>query len=717
MGDPSAQPDRPSPAKGRAHDYSLTPVKTQSRGGFGWTWIATLALCAVLWPLLTLAVINHYTDTTTNFIHELIERKDVALARHPPAAGGRYVIIGGSDALFGIDAEQLQRRSGVPVVNGATHAALGIEYTLDRAKRILRPGDTAIIEFAYGMWSDPAGDFGQYEFDYFTTYDKGYFLRMPPVRAIKALYGVPLGKYRDSIRYWREYRKGRHFDWRHMYAVATMDANGDLRQEVIGSFAAPTTGIPFSATPPARTLAAFEAFCDWARVNNVKLCHTWPTYVRPEKMSAAAATPPAWMTDLLNRQDVTQLDHPADTLYPIDWFYDTDKHLNSAARRVRTAALGDRLGFSAIGPGAEPWMWLMATPDAGLAPLSNWPERQGPVRPTYLVQWHDPATGAMTAELIVDAVHAGVDVFYDDLSAEPALALAGLGHRIDAEQRVNLAGFLARHEGKVALVTRNTGVAWSASATTGLPPALASALGKSEPFAALVGIGADATVSRVAPSLVGRASDLTAIPGPRLDLDARPGNGILRINQRDAAPAASGVRVAVLDPAAGLLVDGATFPDESSTVVVLRRRQVALEPPPTPTVGVDPTTMIATGSAAPTVRYDGPSTTILPGAAEGVWGLSIPDHAPDAALILDLSSQAGRRYTLGVFTNRPELFDYLPATRSILCDGRTPIVALRWKLRPGATFAPGDYALAGLSVAPGTPPVTVDRLRTLDFSQ
>ena len=67
--------------------------------------------------------------------HEITLKKRAAAAE---ADSPKLVLLGGSATLFGVNAAELERTLGVPTINGATHAALGMAYILESGKRLLR---------------------------------------------------------------------------------------------------------------------------------------------------------------------------------------------------------------------------------------------------------------------------------------------------------------------------------------------------------------------------------------------------------------------------------------------------------------------------------------------------------------------------------------------------------------------------------------------------
>lgn len=67
--------------------------------------------------------------------------------------GNKVVILGGSNACFGIDSDLMENSLGMPVVNTALHAALGPNFWIEYVKDNLNQGDIVIMSPEYGMLS------------------------------------------------------------------------------------------------------------------------------------------------------------------------------------------------------------------------------------------------------------------------------------------------------------------------------------------------------------------------------------------------------------------------------------------------------------------------------------------------------------------------------------------------------------------------------------
>ena len=118
-------------------------------------WFLTvLALGAVLYPV---SVARYYNNVgrqhDADWVHHLFLRKEAALQLAP--SGPRVLIVGGSGCLFSLDAAVLERELEQPVINLCSHAGVGLEYMLARARRHARPGDTVLLALEYRVLNLP----------------------------------------------------------------------------------------------------------------------------------------------------------------------------------------------------------------------------------------------------------------------------------------------------------------------------------------------------------------------------------------------------------------------------------------------------------------------------------------------------------------------------------------------------------------------------------
>jgi len=118
-------------------------------GFFGALALAALVASSAL--VLAAGEITAAYGWTANIVRE----RTIILDRPQP---DRIVIVAGSGGLFGISAAELSRRTGRPVVNASSHAALQWEmldyYFLSRVVR----GDTVIFPLEYQYYLDGSND-------------------------------------------------------------------------------------------------------------------------------------------------------------------------------------------------------------------------------------------------------------------------------------------------------------------------------------------------------------------------------------------------------------------------------------------------------------------------------------------------------------------------------------------------------------------------------
>jgi hypothetical protein len=102
---------------------------------------AALALLGLLAPLF-LSVNIKAPLNSENFIIRIDQRTRAAAER---IRGRKIIFIGGSNLLFGLRADSLGRRVGMPIVNYGLTADLGVDIIAGRAGEIIGPGDLVVL--------------------------------------------------------------------------------------------------------------------------------------------------------------------------------------------------------------------------------------------------------------------------------------------------------------------------------------------------------------------------------------------------------------------------------------------------------------------------------------------------------------------------------------------------------------------------------------------
>jgi len=121
------------------------------------------------------------------WIAGIYERKMDAADALPAAP--RYLLFGGSSVHFSYSAEVIADLTGLPVINMGTHAGLGADYLLYKARQVLRPGDTAIIALEHHLLNSTGTT--SLLAPYVLTSDLRYLLHSPPAELPRLLFGYP----------------------------------------------------------------------------------------------------------------------------------------------------------------------------------------------------------------------------------------------------------------------------------------------------------------------------------------------------------------------------------------------------------------------------------------------------------------------------------------------------------------------------------------------
>lgn len=167
----------------------MSPQPPASRPA--WRYLAAVGLtfmalvAAIAAALITLAGRGptEHTSASARWVYFFDQQKRRIAAAAP---GPQVQLIGGSSAFYSIRAQRLQTLLGVAVVNNALHVGLGLDYLLERAREILRPGDLAVLVLEYDLLFD-RGEVNWTLADYALPFDLPYLARQPPGRWIEAI--------------------------------------------------------------------------------------------------------------------------------------------------------------------------------------------------------------------------------------------------------------------------------------------------------------------------------------------------------------------------------------------------------------------------------------------------------------------------------------------------------------------------------------------------
>ena len=310
----------------------MTPIASQRKN----TLRFLAMISAVVLSVTALALLLSYEQfgTYTESSYNLCKGVDKRLAAAKRILDPKLVLIGGSGVRRGVNAQMITDEFGVPALNFGLHAALGPAILLHEAKKVLRPGDTALLLFEYN----------HYVYDRLTTVaidyiygcrkeifaaeglaDKLTFLfSVDPVRVVKTLLYTPPDEPCATC----------------PAPDAAVPAHGPI---AVGDVLLSKTIFPPLKRDRVRRMALYRPisiavdrkgsgpraiadFAAWARAHGVTVIASWPnTILFPEYETSKGFQA---IEDFYTSLGVPMIGEPEIGLLPLRYFYDTQYHLN-----------------------------------------------------------------------------------------------------------------------------------------------------------------------------------------------------------------------------------------------------------------------------------------------------------------------------------------------------------------------------------------------------
>ena len=255
-------------------------------------------------------------------------------ARLQALGSPKVIVIGGSNAAFGIDSEILERALCKPVVNMSIHASLGFKFMVDEIKRSLGEGDLVIAALEHSAYSKPEKD----NDIHILTVDRWpeSLDLLPWYRRPRILLGVMVMRAQGAWKIFTGACKDDSPD--PVYRADGFNERGDLvthlgrpprepgRQQHV-DYHLPLFGGTFSAVA--------QELADSATANHARVVFAWPvvarTSYRPVFHEAIRAGTLEQGFDMIGVSE--------DYVMPDTAFYDTHHHLRATGRRLRTERL------------------------------------------------------------------------------------------------------------------------------------------------------------------------------------------------------------------------------------------------------------------------------------------------------------------------------------------------------------------------------------------
>ena len=297
------------------------------------------------------------------WVHEV---KTAKLFLASQGSAQRVLILGGSNALFGIDSGLLEKEIGMRTVNLAIHGGLSLPYMFDYIKPVLRPHDVVVMPLEIEYYARA------YRYDWFRSnimaWDPAYFWKLEPLERARFILAVPTKRVlngviaqmyaaqlrrqrgrlvreaavitRDAIEIWQT----KSYVGKPMsYTLSNLDEHGDMQNNRGTRYTGPSGSSLSSTFAYASDLwAQLEKFAAYCRGRNIRLFVAWPALMTDPGLSDANPPVPrnvAYIRSQLAKARIDILGRPQDYYLDRVYFFDTQYHLNEEGRAILTSQL------------------------------------------------------------------------------------------------------------------------------------------------------------------------------------------------------------------------------------------------------------------------------------------------------------------------------------------------------------------------------------------
>lgn len=274
---------------------------------------------------------NHY------FAGSLLQME---LLKNTPSP--RIILVGGSNVSFGIDAELMQRRLGIPVINDGLHAGLGI-VPLRELQQYMRRGDVVIISMEYPLFFSRDVMDGDPTFlsDWIEYAPERIKFLTNPWRNAPSLYATMLQ--RKVNRTVNTYLFGGSLEEvRDVFVGTRYDSNGDFIGH-LGQASTPRRKISFEPYPVSTVQTEIfiflELFHQVAREKGAVVYFEAPASRKTNCENTGEAAMASFFKLFAEQSSIPMLTPLEEVCLPDKYFFDTAYHLNAEGRRLRTERL------------------------------------------------------------------------------------------------------------------------------------------------------------------------------------------------------------------------------------------------------------------------------------------------------------------------------------------------------------------------------------------
>lgn len=279
---------------------------------------------------------NHYLSALQDKINRLEQ-----------CSGKRLLIVGGSNAAFGIDSQNIQQRTRLETVNLGLHVSLGLPFYLEAVRQHCRAGDVVVLTPEYELL---ISDLQQGDA---VTVNQLLSQWPPAARYIDQDCDRSWKRFLDRDALWQAHewvgracsRITKRKKAGRIYARSSFNDHGD----VVAHHDRPTPAAidisPLAEPDSQRLVKAIKLLNQFyrdCRNRGVAVCLSYPPMPR-EKFAASQPTIDHIVNALKSGLEMPLLHPPNEFVFPLEEFYDSCYHLTRSAGRQRSQGIANAL--------------------------------------------------------------------------------------------------------------------------------------------------------------------------------------------------------------------------------------------------------------------------------------------------------------------------------------------------------------------------------------
>lgn len=277
--------------------------------------------------------------------------------------GPKIIVSSGSNSLFGIDSELMERELHRPVVNISTHAALALDQMLGTTEALATRGDTVVMPLEWAYYMTDYRPFSDWMVTQTIAWNRDYFSRLTLRRKLDFIGSVSparlwanvVAKVRRKTVYaehparrmeskqvmLHNFHTQPHTDG---YGYRNMNRHGDMlgtckkqKSPMVEDY---RYDVNLGAEPAAATLTLLRESVERMHARGVKVVISFPPMaINPNTSTPAFREKVLAIAKKLRASGRPVIDEPTDYFFAQEDFFDSPYHLNCWAKSERTERL------------------------------------------------------------------------------------------------------------------------------------------------------------------------------------------------------------------------------------------------------------------------------------------------------------------------------------------------------------------------------------------